>query len=90
MIVHVIPLLFEKDMEADFDAVIVVDTATENQVARMRERDGLSDSAIESRLASQASRQERLAGADFVVDNNGPVEACDRRWPRSGGRCRSR
>lgn len=75
VIVHVIPLLFEKDMEADFDAVIVVDTATENQVARMRERDGLSDSAIESRLASQASRQERLAGADFVVDNNGPVEA---------------
>lgn len=75
VIIHVIPLLFEKDMEADFDAVIVVDSLPDVQRSRARDRDGLSAEAVDARLASQASREERLAGADFVIDNNGPRAA---------------
>ncbi len=75
VIMHVIPLLFEKDMEADFDAVVVVDLLPDAQRSRARDRDGLTAEEVDARLASQASREERLAGADFVIDNNGPEEA---------------
>ena len=73
VVVHVIPLLVETGQRDDFDLVVVVDADPETQVARLIARDGLSEEAALSRLAAQASREERRAAADVVLANQGSV-----------------
>ncbi len=70
IVVHVIPLLVETGQTGAFDAVIVVDVPEEQQIARLMSRDGLSAQAAAARLAAQASRADRLADADYVLDNS--------------------
>ena len=73
VVVHVIPLLVETGQQDDFDRVVVVDADPETQLARLRARDGLSECAAQARLAAQASRHERRAAADWVLENRGSV-----------------
>jgi dephospho-CoA kinase len=71
VVVHVIPLLVETDQQGDYDAVVVVDVDEETQLARMQERRAMTLAEAESRLAAQASREDRLRVADHVIDNRG-------------------
>lgn len=71
IVVHVIPLLVETGQGADFDRVVVVDVPDEVQMGRLMERNGLSVGEAEARLAAQATRAQRLAVADDVIDNSG-------------------
>lgn len=71
IIVHVIPLLVETGQQRDFDLCVVVDVEPAEQVARLGERNGLSPAEAEARVAAQASRADRLAAADVVLDNSG-------------------
>lgn len=71
VVVHVIPLLVESGQLGRFDCIVVVDVDPETQVERVQQRDGHDTEHIRARMASQVSRRERLAGADFVVDNSG-------------------
>jgi dephospho-CoA kinase len=74
-VVHVVPLLVESGEYARrVDRVLVVDVPEEVQVARVRSR-GLAEEQIRRIIASQASRAERLAAADDVIDNGGSLEA---------------
>jgi dephospho-CoA kinase len=73
VVVHVIPLLVETGQQHRFDVVVVVDVDPETQLARLVARDGLDATAAKARLAAQASREQRLAVADIVVDNTGSV-----------------
>ena len=74
IVVHDIPLLAESGRADDFDAVIVVDAPRETQVERMtRDRDWTAEDA-ESRIAAQATREDRLAIATYVVDNTGSLD----------------
>lgn len=88
VVVQVIPLLVETDQQHDFDRVVVVDVDPETQVARLRTRNGLSESDARARLAAQASRAERRAAADVVLDNQGTIaaleEQIDRLWADLG------
>lgn len=72
--VFVIPLLVESGARDAVDRVLVVDCATETQVRRLRERDGETDASARAMLAAQASREDRLAAADDVLDNDGTPE----------------
>lgn len=74
VVVHVIPLLVETGQQNSFDGVIVVDVPEETQVERLMRRNGLTRQQAHDRLNSQVSRQERLAAADWVVDNAGAPE----------------
>ena len=74
VVVHDIPLLAETGQASAFDAVIVVDVPVETQVERMVELRGMSREDAESRVAAQASREDRLAIATHVVDNTGTLE----------------
>jgi dephospho-CoA kinase len=75
-VVHVVPLLVESpDYRQRVDRVLVVDAPEETQVARVRARSQLSESEIQAILRSQASRAERLAAADDVIDNSGTLDA---------------
>lgn len=71
VVVNVIPLLVETGQAHDFDIVVVVDVPVEVQVARLVARNGLTRAEAEARLAAQASREQRLAVADEVIDNSG-------------------
>jgi dephospho-CoA kinase len=78
VIVHDIPLLAEGQRSSDFDVVIVVDVPAELQVARLAGR-GLPADQARARMAAQATRDQRLAVADIVIDNSGTLEDLDRR-----------
>ena len=79
VVVHDIPLLAESGRAETFDAVIVVDADPEVQVDRMvRDRDWTRADA-ESRIAAQASREDRLALATYVIENTGTHEDLRRR-----------
>ena len=74
VVVHDIPLLVETGQGSSFDAVLVVDVPVETQVARAVRERGWSEGEARSRIAAQASREERLAVATYVVDNSGTAE----------------
>lgn len=79
IVVHDIPLLVETGQAADFDAVLVVDVPEAVQLERaMRDR-GWNEAEARSRVAAQATRQERLAAATHVIDNAGTLEDLRRR-----------
>jgi dephospho-CoA kinase len=74
VVVHDIPLLVETGQAASFDAVLVVDVPSEIQVARAVRERGWSEDEARARIAAQASREERLAAATYVIDNAGTPE----------------
>lgn len=78
IVVQDIPLLAEGQRSAEFELVIVVDVPPEVQVSRLAGR-GLSEDQAHARIAAQATREQRLAIADIVIDNSGTREDLDRR-----------
>jgi dephospho-CoA kinase len=71
--VFVIPLLVENRLDYIVDRVLVVDCSEEEQVRRLMARDGEDRESALRMLGAQASREQRLAAADDVVDNGGPA-----------------
>lgn len=72
-IVHAIPLLVETGQQQRFDRIIVVDVPESLQLSRLLARDNSSPEQTNAILASQASREQRLAIADDVIDNSGSI-----------------
>ena len=79
VIVHDNPLLVEADRTHTVELVIVVDIPPEVQVERMISARGMTREQAEARLAAQASREQRLAVADIVIETSGTLEDQDRR-----------
>ena len=72
----VVPRLVENRLTALANRVLVIDVDEATQIERTCRRDGVSREQAEAILAAQASRTERLAAADDVLDNqNGTPEA---------------
>lgn len=69
--VVVVPLLVETGLFDDADAVVVVDVPEKVQIERLMARDGMTAEQARAMLEAQAGREERLAAADFVIDNSG-------------------
>jgi dephospho-CoA kinase len=74
VVVHDIPLLAESGRADTFDEVIVVDAPPELQVERMVRDRGWTREEAQSRIAAQASREDRLAIATHVIDNTGSLD----------------
>jgi dephospho-CoA kinase len=73
-----VPLLVESGRD-DMVALIVVDADPEIAVTRLVEQRGFREADARARIARQASREERLARADFVIHNDGTREELERR-----------
>ncbi|MFP4146167.1 MAG: dephospho-CoA kinase [Halorhodospira sp.] len=73
-VVVMVPLLVETGMDRDMDTVLVVDLPEAMQRERLTVRDGLSETEADARLAAQATRQQRLDAADYIIDNSGARE----------------
>lgn len=82
--VHDMPLLVEKGMAGEYHLVLVVDTDEETRVRRLVEDRGMPEVEARSRIAAQASDEQRRAVADVLLDNNGTpghlLAAVDRLW----------
>ncbi len=74
-VIIAIPLLLEKGWQQQLDRVVVVDCSEEQQRERAAQRDGSSAQTIEQIIASQISREERIAAADDVIDNSLSLES---------------
>lgn len=72
-VVVVVPLLIETGVFSDADLVVVVDIPREVQVARLTARDGIDAEQADRMLEAQASREQRLARADHIIDNSGTL-----------------
>lgn len=74
VVVLSVPLLAEVGRDRyPMAGVMVVDAPPEVALRRLVERRGMSEAEARARMASQAGRAERLAMADFVVDNSGDL-----------------
>ena len=79
----VIPLLAEGGIDRSrYERVLVVDCTEAQQIERAMWRSGLSEKEVCDILAAQATRGQRLALADDVIDNRGPREALERQVSR--------
>ncbi|MEU1814332.1 dephospho-CoA kinase [Streptomyces roseifaciens] len=75
VVVHDVPLLAENGLAPLYDLVLVVDAGTETRLDRLVRLRGMTPDEARARMAAQATREDRLAVADVVIDNDGPVEA---------------
>jgi dephospho-CoA kinase len=79
VLVHDVALLAEWGRAKEFDLVIVVDVPAETQLERLTGPRGMAPDQARARIAAQATREQRLAVADIVIDNSGSREDLDRR-----------
>jgi len=75
VVVHDVPLLTENGLAPLYDLVIVVDAHPDTQLDRLVRRRGMTEAEARSRMAAQATRDQRLAVADIVIGNDGPLDA---------------
>jgi dephospho-CoA kinase len=84
VVVQDIPLLVETGQGANFHLVVVVDAPDDVRVQRMVQHRHLTAEEARARMAAQATREDRLAAADVVLDNSGLKaelqDAVDRLW----------
>ncbi|MFC8716736.1 dephospho-CoA kinase [Kitasatospora sp. NPDC057198] len=74
IVVHDVPLLAENGLAPLYDLVVVIDVPDEERLRRLVGQRGMAEDEARSRMAAQASREERLAVADLVLDNSGDLE----------------
>ncbi|MEO6186015.1 MAG: dephospho-CoA kinase [Steroidobacteraceae bacterium] len=70
-----VPLLVETGTQRNYDRVLVVDTDPQLQLLRLLQRDGSNETTARNMLSAQASRADRLAIADDIIDNTGDIAA---------------
>lgn len=77
--IAVVPLLLERGgFVGTVDRILVVDCREEQQVSRVAARSGIAPADVRAIMATQLSREARLAAAADLVDNTGPPEAIRR------------
>jgi dephospho-CoA kinase len=79
VIVHDVPLLTENGLAPLYDLVLVVDASPKTQLDRLVRLRGMTEQEAASRMAAQATREERLATADIVIGNDGTLEELEAR-----------
>jgi dephospho-CoA kinase len=79
IVVYDVPLLAENKLAPMYDVVIVVDAPDAVRIARLAEHRGMPEQDAKARIAAQASREDRLAVADIVIPNDGPLDELEAR-----------
>ena len=70
LVVYDIPLLFEKGLEKDFDAVLVVTASTLTQRNRVLSRKNITDKDFQLIKRNQLGEEEKIKKADFVINTD--------------------
>lgn len=69
-----IPLLVEKEYESLFDRIVVLDCLPQQQIERVKNRDGIDEETILKIIEQQATREQRAEVATDILDNSKDVE----------------
>ncbi len=69
-----IPLLVEKEYEPLFDRIVVVDCLLEQQIDRVKNRDGMNEESILQIIEQQATREQRQEVSTDILDNSKDVD----------------
>ena len=73
LVIKDIPLLFELTRPVFVDKIVVVSASEQTQLRRLEEK-GMSREDAQSRIESQLPLEEKIKSADFVINNDGPLE----------------
>ncbi|MFF0836546.1 MULTISPECIES: dephospho-CoA kinase [unclassified Streptomyces] len=79
VVVHDVPLLTENGLAPLYDLVIVVDAGPATQIDRLVRLRGMTEDDARARMAAQATREQRRAIADIVIDNDVPLDTLRKR-----------
>lgn len=71
VIIMDVPLLFEGGWDVFVDETWLVYASEENQIQRLKIRNGLREDEARRRIAAQMSLSEKMKRADFIIPNNG-------------------
>lgn len=74
-VLWVVPLLVENQLCDKVNRVLVVDVSEQTQLERTMKRDGVTHEQAQQIIAAQASREERLAAADDIINNDGEPQS---------------
>ena len=74
LVIYDAPLLYEVGADREVDKVLVVRVDAEVQLTRLMARDGINRPQALARVAAQMPQEEKVARADFVVDNSGTAK----------------
>lgn len=77
VVIHDVPLLFERQLQSAYDLVITVEAPLEVRKERLEAR-GVSPEQIAQRMAAQATDDQRRSGSDIVISNAGDEAALRR------------
>ncbi len=77
--VAVVPLLYETGIESEFDKVVCVACSSKIQKERLRDR-GWSENQINLRIRAQIGVEEKMHRSDYVIWNDGPIDAHVVQW----------
>lgn len=84
VVVHDIPLLVELDRAGDYALTVIVDVPADVRLRRLVDLRGMDEAEARSRIAAQATDEQRILAADVLLDNTGSLEdlraAVDRLW----------
>jgi dephospho-CoA kinase len=73
-----VPLIVEAGVAERYEVIVVVDAPEEVQLDRLVNVRGMTEADARARMAKQASREERRAIADYVIDNSGDLDVLQR------------
>jgi len=74
-VIHAIPLLIESKLQSSVDVIVTVDVPEDVQIERYIQREGRGmEDQIRKIMSRQCSRSDRIAFADYLIDNTGTVD----------------
>lgn len=74
-VVYDAALIVENELHETLPALVVVAASRKTQRERIVDRDGLNPEEADARLDAQMSLEDKIAAADYVIDNDGSLEA---------------
>jgi dephospho-CoA kinase len=78
IVICVIPLLFERNLSEEFDAIVLVDSARPLRLERMVATRSLEETDAMNMIAAQMPAELKRARADYVIENNGSLQDLER------------
>lgn len=78
IVVHDIPLLFEAGLDREFDAVVLVDASERVRLERLVRDRGLPEDEARRMIDAQMPSSQKRDRADYVIENEGTLEALER------------
>ena len=75
LVVYESALLYETQRHTEMSGVILVTASEEQRIARVQARDGSGEEEVRKRIKAQMDEEEKRGLADYIIDNNGDLQA---------------